>query len=997
MSGASSRNDFSPAEPADYFPPEGSEIDNEDELMIIIGGGDNDMMDSEEAELAAIKSRSESRERPGSLPGLKTRRGSDDKYPKSLNKSRSGSNVPELETIQDEFSREQQQNSGKRSLSRDRKEEPRPASTGYTQLDEFERKLMEMESELVETDAVEPDMAEEMELGRSSPLKKASNTWDLSPQLDRAVENNDFAVVAEEFKASIEQEDIYAKVLPKSQRPNSGYTEDGYVINTETELADLAHSGLKSEEYMGEEEGSEYVFDMTTGEKVRRSKKVSFAEYEEKFEIERESQVTGLGKLFGFGPPKPMRPLPGKEKSVDTIDNNVMSSRRSSSKEPSPMITDPTSPKAFLAAMTGSFINKSPETGRKDQSSLSLFGSLLRKGRKSSRSGSKSGSRTSSAERGSQDLGSEDHEEGSVMRTSSRGSNYDEEDARSDSSFAQRLGHRLKKKKPPKVNVADFDELFARGMAKSAQLESENNRDPFKAATGAVEETIQGTAGNERYDENGARFTPFEVYSHDAAFKITQKGEGIGYAEKVMSYLDDQAHTPRTSLAYNQLEPVATERGRERKKKQSKEDKSRSTSKQEPSAAEPPKRKISREYSKPEDVKFSPMPKRDLFTGEELPPSPEAVQMLKKIADFVASHEIDSQYTQPVWPATASTENMPQMKTNQEASINKIGPPASTQQPSSTATATTAVTAGAAAYDPAAAVKTTDKTVDNVYQATAVSPPRPEEPADKGLPTQLQPDKLMRNEEFYEKLRSGLKKLSLPPEDKEVTEEVDYNKYSHHLGRAEFGTLRRREPSTAVSRDPSGDRKQPGLGSRDPSGDRVSSINGSRALSRNTSGDQLNRGFSSRNASRDRMSKLSRNTSFDKMNEKLRKASRQGSELRSDSRLSDYSTAIPDLESDLGFDPAEQVFYSDRDEAGAPGVQRTQSLIEPGVRVDRPVKGVDQELNVHQRKEEVLKDIAQHKQQIKEAKAWVQNGLMGAVGFCMVVYLQSLEMMAGGH
>merc|ERR1740128_724849 len=172
-----------------------------------------------------------------------------------------------------------------------------------------------------------------------------------------------------------------------------------------------------------------------------------------------------------------------EEKNLDTVDNNVTSSRRSSSKEPSPMITDPTSPKAFLAAMTGSFINKSPETGRKDQSSLSLFGSLLRKGKKSSRSGSKSGSRTSSAERGSQDLGSEDHEEGSVMRTSSRGSNYDDEDARSDSSFAQRLGHRLKKKKPPKVNVADFDELFARGMAKSAQLESENNRDPFKAST----------------------------------------------------------------------------------------------------------------------------------------------------------------------------------------------------------------------------------------------------------------------------------------------------------------------------------------------------------------------------------------------------------------------------------------------------------------------------------------------------------------------------------
>ena len=92
--------------------------------------------------------------------------------------------------------------------------------------------------------------------------------------------------------------------------------------------------------------------------------------------------------------------------------------------------------------------SKSPETSRKDQSGLSVFGSLLRKGRKSSRSGSKSGSRTSSAERGSQELGSEDNEEGSLLRTSTRGSNYDDEDARSDSSFAQRLGLKKKKKAP---------------------------------------------------------------------------------------------------------------------------------------------------------------------------------------------------------------------------------------------------------------------------------------------------------------------------------------------------------------------------------------------------------------------------------------------------------------------------------------------------------------------------------------------------------------------
>ena len=38
---------------------------------------------------------------------------------------------------------------------------------------------------------------------------------------------------------------------------------------------------------------------------------------------------------------------------------------------------------------------------------------------------------------------------------------------------------KLTKRKPPKVQTADFDELFARGMAKSAQLESENNKDHF--------------------------------------------------------------------------------------------------------------------------------------------------------------------------------------------------------------------------------------------------------------------------------------------------------------------------------------------------------------------------------------------------------------------------------------------------------------------------------------------------------------------------------------
>jgi len=313
--------------------------------------------------------------------------------------------------------------------------------------------------------------------------------------------------VAEEFRSSVNTEDLYATVVPKSQR-TSAYTDDGFVINKETDLDTVDHSAYKADD----EDGSEYVFDMTTGEKVKRSKKVSFAENDEQFEIERESQVKNLGlsKLFGFGPPKPMKSLPGKKADKsDTLEvpapaaQTRTSPRRSTSKEPSPMLTpnDAASPKSFLSAMTGGLIgSKSPDLGRRDGPG-SVFGSLLRKGRKSSRSGS----RTSSAERGSQDLGSEDYQDGSLIRTSSRGSNYDDDDARSDSSFAQKLGIK-KKKKPPKVAVADFDELFARGMAMSAQIESQNNTDPFKpdVTPGTVSETLKESAGTERFDENGA-------------------------------------------------------------------------------------------------------------------------------------------------------------------------------------------------------------------------------------------------------------------------------------------------------------------------------------------------------------------------------------------------------------------------------------------------------------------------------------------------------------
>ena len=90
---------------------------------------------------------------------------------------------------------------------------------------------------------------------------------------------------------------------------------------------------------------------------------------------------------------------------------------------------------------------------------------------------------------------------------------------------------KLTKRKPPTVKTADFDELFAKGTAKSAQLESENNKDPFATNfRGPVDKTV---------------FTSLHLYSKDKEFEKTQKQEGIGYAEKVLSFLDDQAHTPQ--------------------------------------------------------------------------------------------------------------------------------------------------------------------------------------------------------------------------------------------------------------------------------------------------------------------------------------------------------------------------------------------------------------------------------------------------------------------
>jgi hypothetical protein len=110
--------------------------------------------------------------RPGSNTSGTRRAMQDDKYPTSLTKSRSGSGVPELESVVPggggggrSASAGRRSASGERTAARSAMAEAeeeggmRPASTGFTHLDEFERKLAEMEVELLQEDEETEDIS----------------------------------------------------------------------------------------------------------------------------------------------------------------------------------------------------------------------------------------------------------------------------------------------------------------------------------------------------------------------------------------------------------------------------------------------------------------------------------------------------------------------------------------------------------------------------------------------------------------------------------------------------------------------------------------------------------------------------------------------------------------------------------------------------------------------------------------------------------------------
>merc|ERR1719461_2303522 len=440
-----------------------------------------------------------------------------------------------------------------------------------------------------------------------------------------------------------------------------------------------------------------------------------------------------------------------------------------------------------------------------------------------------------------------------------------------------------------------------------------------------------------------------------------KEDNGIGYAEKVMSYLDDQAKTE----ALQSEEGAHVSRGR--KKHRVKGDSRTASETGKVKSSE--ERKRSREYSKPEDIKLSPVVKRDLFTGEIISDSQSLALFNKSIPvsrpaptvtteppppsldtnGLSLTNRVNQQHTQGMAPSPG--KSFLDATTGQEVfgtSIEEDNPMLA-KKPEIITNGHTPMNYNFDTYDTAKISTTAGGSSRKKVEVQQQQNNR-EEAADKGIPTRLKPDKLLANEEFYEQLRTSMKEVEAIREFESTQEDPEtYTRYSHHLGRAEFGTLKKRtstRPSAATSRDPSGDRSnaQKSLGvSRDTSGDRLALAGKHQSL----------------NGSRDLYG-------------------------RSDSRMSGASASgLPDLEFDDTVPDA-------RDQSGDRGVQRTTSLLVSGVDMDKP-SDCQPDLDILAKREGVLKEIEDKKNQIREAKAWIQNGLMTVVGVGVMAYLQTLE------
>ena len=233
-----------------------------------------------------------------------------------------------------------------------------------------------------------------------------------------------------------------------------------------------------------------------------------------------------------------------------------------------------------------------------------------------------------------------------------------------------------RKKKPKQVKTVDFDELFARGHAMSAQLEQtieQQNRYGLRAEV---------TGPTIHPPTTSAPSTPFELFSKENAFKMSQKGSGIGYEEKVASYLSDQQSTVFPSNHHQGQPFLELDRAHDQADAPQRQQRSpyyeaerpasaldQSSSKQQAHlspCSEPPQRGSKSPYSYRGQTKLgkSVSPSTSGITAKKQMTSQE---FLNKIQDFVKKAEMDGRFTQPVWPAVVqSPSDLPPMKPVEE-------------------------------------------------------------------------------------------------------------------------------------------------------------------------------------------------------------------------------------------------------------------------------------------------------------------------------------------
>ena len=280
-----------------------------------------------------------------------------------------------------------------------------------------------------------------------------------------------------------------------------------------------------------------------------------------------------------------------------------------------------------------------------------------------------------------------------------------------------------KKKKPKKVTNVDFDELFKKGLARSKEMEQSPYPNGDAVRNHYQQVPLSPTAENA---------TTFEMFSKDEAFRKSQKSSGISYAEKVQSYLTDQATTghPFDGSDQVQNQSIASD---SKVPQQSKQEQARRPSQNEQNRRTSQHAKVQPQTSPEEDADalqkraeelpedprtqtthhrdlaitqasllpahenekkleesvtatrrssviepgkntvtrpISPTASRVSSMGSRRPQTPQ--EFLGMIQNFVKNSEMDAEYSQPVWPAhVSSSKDLPLTRPVTEAFIAK--------------------------------------------------------------------------------------------------------------------------------------------------------------------------------------------------------------------------------------------------------------------------------------------------------------------------------------